>query len=264
MSQAPPIQPVAPENEASPSLAGRLLNIFAAPGEVFDSIKNTAVAHSNWVAPAMILLVVGWIGGALVFSQESVKQQIRDTSERAIEKQIAKQHMPEAQAEQVRQAAGKYSTIGPIIGAAMVPIFTAFATPFLAGFFLWLIAKYALKSTLPYMKAVEVVGLAAMISVLEAIVRTLVIILTGNMYASFSPFLLIKDFNPENTLHSLVAFANPLIFWLLCVRAIGIAKVTGSSVTKAACWVFGVWLAYSGFFWALGWGARQLGKMAGG
>src|SRR5947199_5373252 len=106
MAETPPsVEPTVSASEPRSSLASRLLNVFAAPGEVFDSIKNTAAAHSNWVAPALILLVVSWIGGALVFSQDSIKQQIRDTSEKAIEKQIAKQHMPEAQAEKMREAA---------------------------------------------------------------------------------------------------------------------------------------------------------------
>src|SRR5689334_999677 len=123
MSETPPsLEPAISANEARPSLASRLLNIFAAPGDVFDSIKSTAVEHSNWVVPALILMVAGWIGGALILSQESVKQQIREASDKAIEKQIAKQHMSEAQAEQVRQTAEKFSTIGPIIGAAFTPI----------------------------------------------------------------------------------------------------------------------------------------------
>jgi len=265
MSQSPPTieQPAVPQ-EGPQSLGTRLLNVFAAPSEVFDSIKNTPPAHANWLVPALLLIVVSWIGAWLIFSQESVQQQMREAAEKAIDQQIARQHMSEQQAEQARQAAEKYGAIGQTVGAAVAPIFTGFGTPFFLGLLFWIVANHALKARLPYMKVVEVVGLAAMISVLEAIVRILLILVTGKLSASLSPALLIKDFDPANMLHSLSVFANPLVFWLLSVRAIGLARVTGRSFVKAASWVFGLWCAYTGFFWALGWLAQQIAKKKGG
>ena len=105
---------------------------------------------------------------------------------------------------------------------------------------------------------------ASMISVLEAIVRTLLILVTGNMFASLSPMLLIKDFDAQNTLHSLALLVNPLVFWLLSVRAIGLARVTGRSFMKAAIWVFGLWCGYTGFMWALGRLGQMMGERMGG
>jgi hypothetical protein len=102
------------------------------------------------------------------------------------------------------------------------------------------------------MKAVEVVGLANMIGVLDVIVRTLLIVGMGNLYAAPSLGLLVKDFDPQNPVHSLLAVVNVMTFWLLAVRAIGLARLSGASFAKAALWVFGIWAAYTGFLIGLG------------
>jgi len=255
-----------PVSEPRPqqSLVARLLNILAAPGEVFASIRNAPPAHANWLVPAIILVAVSWLGAWLVFSDASIRQQLRELSEKAIEQQIARQHMPEAQAAKAREAAEKFADLGPILGGVAGPVIVAFVTPFFVGLLLWVVANHALKAPLPYFKAVEVVGLAAMISVLDAIVRTLLILVMSRPTASLSPALFIKDFDPANALHSLAVFVNPLVIWLLIVRAMGMAAVTGKSFRKAAVWVFGLWIGYSGMMWATGWMAQHAAKKMGG
>jgi hypothetical protein len=256
----PPLEPAIASEGSRQSLAARILNIFAAPGEVFDSIKGKEPSHGNWLAPAVLLLVVSWLGAWAILSQDAFKQQMREASEKAIERQIAAQHMSEAQAEQTRQTAEKFAGIGQTVGYLAMPILMGFLPPFILGLLFWFVAQYALKAPLPYMKIVEVFGLAAMISVLEAIVRILLVLVTGKLYASLSPTLWINDFDPTKALHSLAIFANPFFFWLLMVRAIGLARVTGSSFRKAAWWVFGLWCGYTGLFWAFGWAMQQLAK----
>ena len=265
MPQTPsPLEPAVSSTEKEHSLAGRMLNIFAAPGEVFDSIKGKAPSHSNWLGPAVLLLVVSWLGAWLVLSQGALKQQMHEAADKAIERQIKAQHMSEAQAEQAREAGEKYASIGQTVGYIAMPVMMAFLPPFVIGLLLWFVAQYALKAPLPYLKVLEITGLAAMISVLETVVRTLLILITGKLMASPSPTLLIQEFDPANALHSLAIFANPFFFWLLIVRAIGLARFTGSSLRKAAGWVFGLWFGYSGLFWAFGWAMQQVAKKLGG
>jgi len=121
-----------------------------------------------------------------------------------------------------------------------------------------------LKGHFSYTKAVEVVGLANMISVLDVIVKTLLIVGFGNLYASPSLVLLVRDFDPQNPLHGLLGAVNVMTFWLLLVRAIGLARLSGASLAKAAAWVFGIWVAYTGIFLGLGAlvqaGVRRIGS----
>jgi hypothetical protein len=234
------------------SLGGRLLNVFATPGDVFDDVKATPPAPANWLVPGLILIVVSWVAAWVIFSQESITHQMSEITGQAIEKQVVAGHMNEQQAEQARMVGEKWAGIVAKILAVLAPLAEAFVTPFFWGLILWLVGAKVLKGDFPYMKAVEAVGLANMIVVLETIVKTLLIVGMGNLYASPSLVLLVKEFDPQNTTHSLLAIVNVMTFWLLAVRASGLARLGGVSFTKAALWVFGIWAAYTGFLLALG------------
>lgn len=112
------------------------------------------------------------------------------------------------------------------------------------------------------MKAVEVVGLANMIIVLDSVLRTLLVVVMGNLYASASPAMFVKNFNPQNTLHALLLYINVMTFWLLAVRAVGLARLARTSFVKAALWVFGMWIAYNGFFFGLSLAVQAMLKRA--
>jgi hypothetical protein len=202
--------------------------------------------------PAVILLLVSWTAAWLIFSQESITHQLSEITDQAIQKQVERAHMSEQQAEQARAMGEKWAGISSKIGAALVPVFGGFATPFIWGLIVWLAGAKVMKGNFSYMKAVEVVGLANLISVLEVIVKTLLIVGMGNLYASPSLVLLVKDFDPQNPVHSLLAVVNVMTFWLLAVRSMGLARLSGVSFAKAALWVFGIWAAYTGFLIGLG------------
>jgi hypothetical protein len=87
---------------------------------------------------------------------------------------------------------------------------------------------------------------------LEVIVKTLLIVGLGNLFASPSLALFVKEFDPQNNAHSVLALVNVMTFWLLAVRSIGLARLSGASFGKAAVWVFGIWAALTGLMLGLG------------
>ena len=255
------MEPIPPTPEPPPgasptstmSLAGRLINVFAAPGDVFAGIKSTPPSVANWLVPAVLCMVLSWLSAGLVFSQPAIRQQINELSTKAIDRQVEKGKLSSAQAEQARAAAEKFGSVGYKIGAVVAPFFAAFVSPFFWGLILWLVGSFALKGPFPYMKAVEVAGLSNMILALSVIVKTLLILITGNLFASTSLALAVKDFDPQNSVHSLLATVNVMVLWLLTVRSIGLARLSGVSIGKAAAWIFGVWIAFTGIM--IGFGA---------
>ena len=254
MEQTPLTQE--PQSEAphppTMSLGGRMLNVFATPGDVFQEVRTASASTANWLVPAVILLLVSWTAGWLILSQDTIRHQLSDITDQAIQKQVERAHMSEQQAEQARAMGEKWAGISSRIGIALVPVFGGFVSPFIWGLIVWLVGAKLLKGNFPYMKAVEVVGVANMVSVLEVIVRTLLIIGMGNLYAAPSLALLVKEFDPQNPVHSLLAVVNVMTLWILAVRAVGLARLSGASFAKAALWVFGIWAAYTGFLIGLG------------
>ncbi len=241
------------------SLAGRMSSVIAAPSEAFEAVKNSPPCAANWVAPALLLILISWIGTAIIFSQPAINQQLLEVTEQAMQKQFEKQKMPPDKAEQALQVAEKWAPVSAKIGAGIIPVLVGFGVPFVWGLFLWLIGAKAFKGGFTYMKAVEAVGLANVVLALDAVVRTLLILSTNTFYAQPSlALLVIKEFDPQNTMHGLLSVVNVMTFWVLAVRSVGLARLSNISFGKAAACVFGVWLAYTGFFIGLGAGVKAL------
>src|SRR5947199_8986899 len=119
----------APAPAAPMSLAARLLNVFAAPSEAFDDIKHKPVNHANWAVPATLIVIIGWFGALLIFSQDNIKQQLKEVSHKAIQKQFEKKHLSQAEMDKQMDMAEKVGGIMPMVGAFVVPIFAGFLTP---------------------------------------------------------------------------------------------------------------------------------------
>ena len=100
--------------------------------------------------------------------------------------------------------------------------------------------------------------MAAMIGLLETVVRTLLILVTGNLFAAPSLILVVKDYDPQNPVHGLLGFTNVMVWWLLAVRALGLARLAKVSFAKAAAWVFGIWVAYSGAMAGFGFAMKAI------
>lgn len=248
-----------PEYQPPMGLWARLMNVFAAPGEVFEEVRQGPPSAANWLVPALLAMLLGWGGATIIFSLEPVKQQLAEISDQAVQKQIEKMHASPEQAEQIRTAAEKFAGVGQKVGAYGVTAMVAFASPFLWGLIVWLVGSKKFNGGFPFMKAVEVVGLSNMVEVLHGIIKTLLIVGMGSLWASPSAALLVlRDFNPQNPLHSALAALNVMVFWLLAVRAEGLARLSGVSFARAAAWVFGIWLVYTGLFMAFGFAMQKI------
>ena len=243
MDQTPPTIDAPPPVPQSPStsLGSRLVNVFAAPGEVFDEVRTSPVSAANWVLPTILLAIVAMLSALIINSQPAIKRQKVAMQEAMFQKMVDSGKMSKEAADKQVAAAESGGAVKSVIEAAFAPVGIVIAL-FWSALIVWL-GGLILGTRFGYMKAVEIVGLASMIALLGAVVKTLLIMVTGNMFAGPTPGLLVKDFNPmSNTLHGILSVCDVIWFWALGVQAYGLAKVGGISFGKAAVWVGGVWL----------------------
>ena len=233
-----------------------MANVIAAPGEVFDEVRTSPPSAANWLAPTLTLLLVSWIGAWAIFSQDSIKAQLKDITAKALEKQVEKGKISQQQAEKAQPTAEKMAVTFGIVGAVTIPLFVAFGTAFVGGLVVWLAGNKALNGSFSYMKGVEVAGLACTIGILGEALRILLVLVLGNIYAAPSLALLVRDVDPQSPTFMILSLFNLMLFWELGVRSLGLARLTGASFGKAAIWVFGIWAAISGLFVGFGLGMR--------
>jgi hypothetical protein len=248
-------EPVVPDSELKPaqtSVWSRLLNVIASPGEVFEEVKNTKPTTSNWLVPTIIFLIVAVISSLVIFSQPAIMQKIHDQQASALDEQVKIGKITQAQADQAMPMIETITKVSVMIVTVLIPFFHVFWWAFV----LWLMASVVLKIKIPYMKAAEVAGLAAMVLVLGAIVSTLLTVITGKLGATLSPALALSDFNVKNKLHMLLAALNVFNLWLVWVSASGLSRLTGAPFAKALLIVAIYWLAFTLLF--VGIGAGQM------
>src|ERR1022692_2955688 len=237
MDERPPIPETPPMPPQATSLAARLLNVFASPGEVFEEVKSGVAAISNWLVPALLSAVVGLIAVIILFSQPAFVQQSREQWASGYEGMVKAGKMSQADADKAVAVIEKFAP--PMGCAAAVAI--SFARVFWWAFVLWLIGLLFLKTKFGYLKAVEVAGLATMISVLGGIVALLLSVNFGKLSGA-NLDLLLGSSDPKNKLHPLLAVLDVFSFWLVGVMSVGLARLAGVRVARTFMLVAGYWL----------------------
>src|ERR1035438_1533783 len=86
MEELPPVLESPPESPPPPamSLAARLLNVFAIPGEVFEVVKASRVSIANWLLPMLLSGVVLALMAVVVVSQPAMQKQMHERFEQQV------------------------------------------------------------------------------------------------------------------------------------------------------------------------------------
>ena len=238
------------------SLAARLLNVFAVPGEVFTEVSTTRLTAGNWVVPMLLSAVIGAVSVFIIFSQPAIQQKIHEQQEKMFQKQVDAGQMKQADADKIAEAMSNpmLLKIAGSGGAVMVSVTRLFWWALV----LWLLGRWFLKVQVRYPKALEVAGLAMMIGVLEGIVVLLLTVNLGRMFATPSLALAITDFDATRKSHLFLGAANVFAFWQIGVTSVGLAKLAGVPFLRAAVLVFAYWCLQESFFIMVGLGQLAL------
>lgn len=224
---------------ATTSVGSKLTNIFVQPGDVFDEVRQSPHNFLNWLVPTLISVGVGILFVWVVFSQDTIVQQMRDAQEKKFDEQVTAGKMTRQQADQAIQVTQRFMT--PLLIKAFGSVgatVATFAWLFAIALPFWLVGRVVLKGEFGYLKAVEVVGLAGMITVLGTIVTMLIVVAMGSMAMNPGPVLLARDFDSANKLHRVLSALSLPMLWYLAVMATGLSRLTGKSWLVGAAWVF--------------------------
>jgi hypothetical protein len=221
------------------TLAARLLNVFAVPGEVFAELKTAPMAVSNWLVPGFFGALIGVLSVLILLSQPTIQQQFRDQQNKFIEQRVKSGQLT-PQARRVVEWFGRPSVLKALGSASTAA--ASFGNVLWWGFALWLLARVLFRVQVRFSKTLEIAGLAMMINVLGGIVAMLLIVSFGRIGASTSLALVVKDFDATRKGYLFAVAANVFSVWVVGVRSIGLAKLTGVPYLRAAWAVFTFWV----------------------
>jgi hypothetical protein len=230
-------------NTTEGSPFGRMVNVLAAPSEVFAEIKERPVEHSNWLVPAIVSLFLGIAGVLLLFSQDWAMQEIQRAQDKAMRQQVAQGKLKQEQADQAQEMMKRFMPVMVKVGGSVATTVYAFGGPFFWGFVIWLLGVKVFKADFEFMKAVEAAGLASIIFALSGLIGVLFSFAMGKLtYVSGAFFL--KEFDFNSRAHFALAAINPFYIWYAAVMASAVATLSGVSYVKAAAWIFGIWILW--------------------
>jgi hypothetical protein len=227
------------------SVWARMFNVFAAPGDVFSEVKASPAHSANWLLPAFLLVLVGWVGAWMVARDPVLQQQQREIQDQALVKMAAKLKWSEQELNAQRLSADERKGVSAGIGVFGVPVASALIAILWWAFILWLIGAKALGGDFAYAKALEAAGLIGMIELLNKVLTPLLQLAMGTLFASPTLALAVaKGFQPENALHLVLGSVNLLDLWGIAVSAIAVARLSGANPSKSLIWILGVWIPW--------------------
>jgi len=240
---SPPSAGGAPSEPSS--LTDRLANVFCAPGEVFEEIRNAPVLASNWLVPLLLACIATVIYISIAFSQPAILRDLQEQQQHAIQKKITAGKITQAQADQAAAMTERFMTptMMKIFGSAGA-VLTSVAGLFLMGLGVWLALKWCAGAKLPYMKVIEICGLALLIDVPQKLIRMCLVLWKENLLATASPTLLLAHASTANKAHVFLSMIDVIDFWWLAVLSLGVSKVAAIRYRTAAFITFGVWYGF--------------------
>jgi len=238
--------PVTTEPVKSMSFTDKMVNIFASPGELFDDVRMTPPTPSNWVIPMLLFIVVAFLMAQVMFMNPSLVSQMSDLMRAGIDKMVEEGKLTPEQADQAASFSKPGSTMFMIQQGAGILILTPIVL-FLLSLVYWLLARWGMKGTAPFMKVVEVVGLTFFISIAESIVTTILMFVMDSLTATPSLGAFVSDFDHSNKLHSALAKMNIFTFWDLSVVSIGLSRLFQRDLPKVLVIVFALWIVWTVF-----------------
>jgi hypothetical protein len=228
------------------SFTEKFTNIFVAPGELFEDVRQTPNTLSNWLVPMLIFIVVAVLMSQLVLQNPSLADQLGSEIKKQFDQAIEQGKMSPEQAEQAYEYARPGSTMFRLAQIGGVVIGTPIVL-FVLALVYWLLGKWGMNGTAPYPKVVEVLGLTFFISALEIIVSTLLQFGTDSLFATPSLGAFVSDFDLQNKLHLVMSKINIFTFWDLSVLSIGLSKLFQRDLPKVIVLVFALWIVWTAF-----------------
>jgi hypothetical protein len=205
------------------SVREKLLNIFVSPSDVIDEVIASSPNLANWRIPTLLACLVTIISLQL---GNSPTESSASTQSGAIS------------TAQAQALAGAW----PLLSALLVCIATFVGTCW-SAFVLWIMGRLLLKVRFPYLKALEIVGLTGIISVLGSITTILLIAASGDPAARPAFSLFVPNMASNRPFYQILDTLNFFHLWSAAVLAIGLSRLCNVTFKEAAFWIFGYWVA---------------------
>ena len=220
-------------------LVGRMIRIFYAPSETFESLvrKRSTI---DWLVPAILSVVVVTIVAVLIlpitteFNQEAMQQRVQGMS--AEEREIVEQY----QAQSIMQAS-------TLIITPIVFFFVLFLTAAL-----YLLMGKLLGGLLSYGQVLAIGAYAGLITIPQEVVKTLLVLAKETPVVQIGLGIFLSEETLQSFSGRLLSLIDPFIIWSVVITGLGLSIVGQLDRSKAYAGVGIITLIWLSLVSALG------------
>jgi hypothetical protein len=243
-------QPLPP----APSIGSAIVNVFAAPAEVYTNLHTTESKPTLWILPLIVCIAAVLVTLVIGFSNQDLKSQRLEATRITLEQRVTDGKMTQEQLDRTMEGMEKGG--GVILAIQLVAVTIVFSIIFfLSALLLWLGSKTILKLPVGYEKILELSGIATWIGVLGIFIQMLMMIGLNSIFAQPNAAIFFyQSFDITNSTHKALATLNFFSIWQTIVIGIGLQKWSNKSYTLPMIVSFVVWLLIVGLTLLLGLG----------
>ena len=206
------------------SIYHKMINLLAAPGEVFGEVVVTKPTAVNWRLPTLLVCLAGIIGLGIMSDPQIAASQVQAAN--GIGGGIVDWHL----------LAGTW-----LVVSSLMICLGAFGGMLWSAAVLWIIGRWFLGARFSFGKTVEVAALSSVVLILGTVMTGLLISVTGDL--NTRPALsLLTDAEPGSRVRLVLEALNVFHIWAAMVLAAGLSKLSGAAFKDCAFWVFGYWI----------------------
>jgi hypothetical protein len=226
------------------SLPARLAGVITSPVAVYDDVAATPRTPSNWIAPWILLILATAVLAQMLVTHAGFAEQLMTVMHEQVDFLVNDGTVSREDADRqlaLVQPGMPLFTVLAIAGPACWGLGVVFALSLLY----WLIGRSAMQAFAPYMKVVEVVGLASVISVIELCVSTGLMLATGTLTITPTAAALFPSVGQDSILYALLLKVNPFSIWLVIVTSIGLARLFARDIPKVIVLILSLWILWT-------------------
>jgi hypothetical protein len=232
--------------ESAPPFAITVLNVFTSPLEAFESIKDSVPSPSLWLIPMLCAFLIFTSHTFILFADNTLKTEFMDNQRTILHNKVKEGKLTKVEADQVESNMISMSATMIVFtvagGVIIIPLFY-----FGCAFLLWLANKIIFKSSLIYIKLLELFGITTWINLLGRVFSIALMLAFGTAAATPSAALtVIGSYDSASILHRALTSLNIFSIWEVIVIGIGLGKLSGKSSSAGIIVTFGLWASLMG------------------
>jgi len=238
--QLPEVEPI--------SKTDAMVGVFTEPGNTYEAIAQTKGVY-YWVFPILICIVLGLISAFIGQSDKQLFGDMMDKQKKKMHEKMDEQvkagKMTQEQAQQQIEATEKFMDPNGIFFKIMayVGASVGIAIMFILVSLLYFIGLKIFKSQAGFADAMNVVGLAMLISSIGGLLAMVLSVVMGH-FTSVGLGLILKEENVGEKVYKLATSLDVFTIWEHVIYAIGLSKVGRISMGQSYGLVFGIWFIW--------------------